>query len=152
MSAVLPTPADRLAASREHLRHALHDIAEPRRQRAASASGEASSTAWLDSLRSIPGAGILIDTLERWWSRHPLHVGTVVALATAKAVATPVARRHPIGLVLVALVLGALFAFSRPWRWAVKPALFAGLLPQLMLAALKKQPPPSRPPDRPHLP
>ena len=36
-----------------------------------------------------------------------------------------------LAMVLGAVVLGGVLAWSRPWRWILKPALFAGLLAQL---------------------
>ena len=37
-----------------------------------------------------------------------------------------------IGLMLVAGVAGAGLAWTRPWRWIFRSALFAGLVPQLV--------------------
>lgn len=64
----------------------------------------------------------------------------VIAATTADAVLEPVAQRHPWRLVLGAAALGGLLAWSRPWRWVVVPALFAGLVPQLLSAALRAPP------------
>lgn len=150
MSAVLPSPAERLAQTREHLRRALHDdSAAPRGAANDPVTGEPQAQSWLERLRSIPGAAIAVDAVGLWWTRHPMRVPMALALTTATSAARPLAQRHPLALVAGALVLGALFAWSRPWRWALKPALFAGLLPQLLLSALKAAPPQK---DRPNVP
>lgn len=148
MSAVLPPPA-RLALSRERLRQAMHDPAAAARADAGSPAEEPAA-GWLDSLRSIPAVAIVIEAVSKWWVRHPLHVATMVAADAAKAVVRPVARRHPWGLVLGAALVGGLIVWGRPWRWGFKPALFAGLLPQLLMTALEQQQ--RRPPDPPATP
>jgi hypothetical protein len=43
-------------------------------------------------------------------------------------------------LVLGALVLGGMLAWSRPWRWILKPALFAGLMAQLSAKLMAQVP------------
>lgn len=150
MSAVLPSPAERLAQTREHLRRALHDDSSPPRRAANDpVTGDPQAQSWLERLRSIPGAAIAVDAVGLWWTRHPMRVPVALALTTASNAARPLAQRHPLALVGGALVLGALLAWSRPWRWALKPALFAGLLPQLLLSALKAAPPQK---DRPKVP
>ena len=145
MSAVLPSAAERVALSREHLRQALHEAAAPRWPATDPLTGAPMATPWLDRLKSIPGAGIAIDAIGLWWSRHPAHVAVGVASHTADTVVRPIAQRHPLALVAGAFAVGAVFAWSRPWRWALKPALFAGLLPQLLLSALKEAPRSDRP-------
>jgi len=147
VSAVLP-PADRLAQSRERLRLAMHDPAAAERAAAGSRAAEPAA-AWLESLKSIPAVAIVIDAVSTWWARHPMRIATMVAADAAKAAVQPVAQRHPWGLVLGAAVAGGLIAWSRPWRWGVKPALFAGLLPQLLMTALEQQ---RRQPDPPAAP
>jgi hypothetical protein len=66
-----------------------------------------------------------------------------------------------LGAAGLALVLGAWVAHSRPWRWLVKPALWAALLPQIttllagapmgnwaeLLAALFREPAPETEPE-----
>lgn len=71
---------------------------------------------------------------------NPLRVAGMVVAEAAKAVLQPIAKRHPLGLVVGALLLGGLLAWSRPWRWFLEPALFAGLLPQLVSKAVAQLP------------
>ena len=80
----------------------------------------------------MPTVRLVIDTLRGWWVQHPLHAVALVAGEASNAVAKPLAQRHPLGIVLAAALIGAALAWSRPWRWILKPALFAGLLPQLV--------------------
>ena len=146
MSAVLPaggenqqSPAVRLARSRERLREALRDAAVTRRgASAARAAGPA--MAWLDSLKSIPGAGVIIEALSAWWARHPLRIAGSVAEDAANAAVRPFAQRHPLALVAGAMLAGVLFVWARPWHGLLKPALFAGLLPQLIARAMAQVP------------
>lgn len=125
----------RLALSRERLRLALQGLSaaqgDPTGRRT-----DAAAVQWLESVMSIPGASVVFDALRRWWARHPLRLASLLAADATKAVVQPLAQRHPLGLVFGALLLGAAIAWSRPWRWLVKPALLAGLLPQLFTRAL----------------
>jgi len=105
--------AQRLAASRERLRVSMT------RQPAAPDS-----------------TGPVLDALKDWWAAHPLHVAGVVASDAAKTLIGPLAQRHPIALVAGALVLGGLVIWAKPWRGILKPALLAGLLPQLLSKAM----------------
>ena len=137
----------RLLASREQLRLAWREARVPQGQRAlnamsaaeraasgsagTAASKQTPAAAWTDALRAVPGAAILLDALRGWWQQHPLRLYSVIAAEAGAAVAKPVAQRHPVALVGGAFVVGALLALSRPWRWIIKPALFAGLVPHL---------------------
>lgn len=141
MSAVL-TASDRLTLSRERLRQAMRDISAPPHQATQPGDGR-SATAWLDSLKSTPGASVVIEAVSSWWAQHPLHIAGTVVIDAAKAVLQPMAQRNPLGLVLGALLLGGLLAWSRPWRWILRPALFAGLLPQIVAKAIAHVPPQS---------
>jgi len=132
--------SERLAFSRERMREALRGRPP---SRSGEASGEAAagrSVSWFDQLTSLPMASIVIDAVSGWWARHPLRVAVVVGTNAAKALAQPIAERNPLGLVLGSAVLGAVVVWSRPWRWLLKPALFAGLLPQLLTQALAHLP------------
>ena len=150
MSAVLPSAAERVSLSREHLRQAMQPAAS--RQRAANdpLTGEPLAVPWLDRARALPGAAVTIDAVGAWWEHHPMRLPLTLAAKTATSLARPIAEKHPLRLVLGAAAVGGLLAWGRPWRWALKSALFAGLVPQLILSAMKK--PPVAPTDRPRLP
>ena len=142
--ALLQTPSARLSRSREQLRLALQGTAAA--VGANTRQARSSGTTWLDNLQAIPGASVVVEAVGSWWDKHPLRVTAIVAATAATAVLKPIAQRHPLGLVSGAFVLGGLFALSRSWRWrwAVQPALFAGLAQHLLLAALR---PPRPAPD-----
>jgi hypothetical protein len=143
MSAVLQTPSERLARSREQLRLSLQ--AAPALVADIDGTGAASTApTWLDALKSNPGTRVVIDVVSHWWAKHPLRLAAIVATTAATAAIKPIAQRHPLGLVAGAAVLGILIAWCRPWRWS-RPALLAGLLPQLLLAAVRAAPPQSDP-------
>lgn len=91
----------RLAASRERVRLALQ--AQQPASAAAAADGGAPAAAAADAV---------IDALRGWWTRHPLALVSMAALA------------------------GAMFVWSRPWRWLLSPLLIAGLLPRLITKAV----------------
>ena len=119
---------ERIELSRARLRAAM----TPAPVAASTTTAHVNPLAWLDRLKDQPVIAILVDTLQSWWLRHPLRAAAHVASETGNAVARPIAQTNPITLVAVAAVAGAVLAWSRPWRWAIKPALFAGLLPQLV--------------------
>lgn len=75
---------------------------------------------------------VLVEAISSWWQRHPLRVVTLIAKNTTRVAVQPLARRNPLGLAIGALALGAFVVWARPWRWILKPAIFAGLLPQLL--------------------
>ena len=158
-----PAPAIiRLALSRERLRLALGGSAMPNgasRQTSEPLTGPGfarpgvTSTdqpsagkpvpGWLESLLAMPMAQVLIDSLTDWWLRHPLRPVVVLAGATLTVAIKPVAQRHPFGLMAAALLAGGLIAWARPWRharWALRPALFAGLAQQLLSRTLAELP------------
>ncbi len=137
--APLMTASERLAQSRERLRQAMSGTSASRGT-ATKPGPSGSAPVWLDSLKLNPGARIVIAAVSAWWTQHPLHVVGTAAAASAKTAVQPLARRHPLGLVTGAVLLGGLIAWSRPWRWALKPALLAGLLPQLISQAMAQVP------------
>jgi hypothetical protein len=93
------------------------------------------------SLRSIPLAGLLLDSVSGWWSQHPVRlVATLVAASVASAV-RPVTQRHPRWSLFGALALGGLIVWARPWRFApLRRAVYAGFVPQLVSKVLSRLP------------
>jgi hypothetical protein len=129
---------ERLAASRQRLQIALAQTAEANRPRTVSSAH--APPAWMDELKAIPGVGIVVQALSTWWAKYPLNTASVMAFDAANAIAKPVATRHPVALVLAALAVGGMLAYSRPWRWILKPALLAGLMAQLSAKLVAQMP------------
>jgi len=138
----LPSPGERLAASRERMRAwMLHvDGRQERRRRAAAAAAEGRSPPWMDRLREVPFVGTLIEAVQAWWERHPLQPAVSLAHGVVRDTVAPMARRHPIAVVAGAFCVGAVLVRLRPWRWLVKPALFAGLTTQIITRVIASVP------------
>ncbi len=132
------SPSERLAISREAMRVAL--MGNSPLGRSQSGGLGASVPEWLVGLKSVPGADVIVDAALAWWAQHPFRTACLVAAEAAKSVVQPMAQRHPLGLVLGAVLVGALVVKTRPWRWLVTPALLAGLLPQVLSHAVSKMP------------
>jgi hypothetical protein len=133
---------ERLALSRERLRSTMMP-APPRSGSSASGIGssDGSFTANLaERLKELPGAAMVIDAVQTWWSQHPLRTATLVAGEASRKFAAPLAERNPMALIVGAVVAGALVAWTRPWRWILRPALFAGLLPAVASRFMRQLP------------
>jgi hypothetical protein len=146
-----PDAATRLAESRARLRAAMTVPPAPARSARAARPGRMATSALLDrglgllrglssKVRAVPAADVLIDAVETWWAAHPLHTAGAMAAEASKVYVQPIARRNPLALVSGAAVFGALFFLTRPWRWALRPVLLAGLLPQIVSQALRRAP------------
>ncbi|MEO7055183.1 MAG: hypothetical protein ABI281_13020 [Caldimonas sp.] len=135
------TASERLAASRSAMRGAMLDIVNPPK-RAPILGGRASSL--LDEMmakaRSMPGAAIVMESVSSWWRQHPLRAAGVLVDGATRVFVKPMAQRNPQTLIIGAAVVGALLALTHPWRWLLRPALFIGLLPQLLSQAMKHLP------------
>lgn len=115
----------RIEASRARLRLAML----PPLPDAKSAAGTTGS--WWSRISRIKTISAVVESFESWWANHPLRPVASVAVEASDAVIQPLAKRHPLALVGVAALAGAGLVWSRPWRWALRSVLFAGLLPQL---------------------
>ena len=94
----------------------------------------------LERLKALPGAALVLDSIEHWWAEHPLHAAGVVAEEASRRYVGPIARKNPIAVIVGGAVFGALLVASKPWRWLLRPALFIGLVPQIAAHALKRMP------------
>lgn len=130
-------PALRLQASRERLRDAMTPPPEPPAPPPAPPNAVQK---WLKSLSAVPVVGEVAEAVGSWWVRHPLRPVVRMANEAATAAAQPVALRHPALLMSGSAAVGALLVLSKPWRWALRSALFAGLVPQLASKVISKLP------------
>ncbi|WP_088283122.1 hypothetical protein [Ideonella sp. A 288] len=133
----LPSPVDRLARSREHLRAALRQASGIGAEESDPPSNEQDS-AWRQGLHSLPGGEAVAEAVGAWWAKHPMRIAVEVLAEALQSLLRPVAQRHPVGLVLGAMLTGALLAWGRPWRWILTPTLLATLLPQLFAKVTAK--------------
>lgn len=134
------SPVERLTLSRERLRAAMQPPPiKPHSHLLSESIGEFAKDL-VAHVRAMPGLGGLIEPIEAWWVRHPLRTASLVAAEASRKLTTPIAERHPLVLVFGAVLVGALLTLSRPWRWLVSPAVFAGLLPSLVSRTIRELP------------
>ncbi len=135
------TPVQRLNLSRAQISAVLQQRhAPPPASASAWRQAAPAAAALFDGLKAIPGVGVVADALAHWWAQHPLRSVVVLADGALQAVVTPLARRHPYTLAAGALLVGALLAWSRPWRLARRHGLLNGLGPALVAVAMARMP------------
>ena len=131
------TASERLEQSRERMRAWM----QSRRPRARPARGADEPPAeWLEKLRGNPLVASVIDAVQVWWAGHPLRKTLVVGEAALREGVAPVAKTHPLAVVVAALLVGALLARTRIVRRVLRPALFAGLLTQIASRLVERAP------------
>ena len=122
----MTTAVERIEQSRARLRAAMSPPPETPDD-----AGAARSESWLHKLGALPLVNAVVESVGTWWTQHPLRPVGQMAGEASTALIKPIAQRNPLALVLVAALVGAGLAWSRPWRWIFRSALFAGLVPQL---------------------
>lgn len=129
--------SERLVQSRERIRLALLELGS-RNEKKSPTDAKSFSDSLLNSLKTTPGANLLLSLVHEWWSRQPLRASLTLVYGTAQALLQPVAQRHPMVLVMGAAAAGALIVLTKPWRLISKPALLAGLLPPLVAQIMER--------------
>jgi hypothetical protein len=125
---------ERLSASRERLRHALHQVHSAK---TSGANPEGLLGGLLGQMQAEPGAGLMMNLLQAWWQQQPMRVGLLLAQEATTGLLQPIAQRHPYRLVLAAAAVGGLTVVVRPWRWIPVSGLLAGLLPKVLSQVMK---------------
>ena len=141
-STVVPTPQERLAASRKAIvRHMTRD---EKTLASSDEPYEIGDESGLTSNTSSFWPSALARAVRTWWRHHPVSM----AVDVAKPVVGRYAKGHPFTLLGVAALAGAAIVVTRPWR-----LLSVG---GILLAAIKSAAVPSvlmslfSPPDPPN--
>ena len=133
--AKLLPPQQRLEASRASLRVAMTPDPSLPAAKKAGLLGKLGLGASLDGALSHPLVATLRDTATQWWANHPWRPVIVVGLEAANQLAIPVARKHPLRLLGVAMLGGAILSRLKPWKWillSAGPTLALSMLPTLI--------------------
>jgi hypothetical protein len=86
--------------------------------------------------KHLTGNGLLLEAARYWWDTQPLLGNLKIAVRVIDEVSRPIAQRAPHGLVVGAAVVGALLAWSRPWRWVAGPVLAQMFAPRMVTKVL----------------
>lgn len=134
-ASLLP-PDQRLEASRAALRLAMQTKRGAATATGAPPTGRLGSIgAALGGVTGHPVIATLRDTVRQWWLTHPWRPALIIGAEAANQLAVPIARRHPLRLLAVALAAGAVLSRLKPWKWIVVglgPTLFVSMLPTLI--------------------
>jgi hypothetical protein len=80
------------------------------------------------------------EAINQWLADHPIKLASEVLGEATKSIVSPIAQRSPFLFVASAAVVGGLLVWSRPWSWLIKPAVLAGIVPQIISKALAYAP------------
>jgi hypothetical protein len=80
------------------------------------------------------------EAVNQWLADHPIKLASEVIGDVTKSVVAPIAQRSPVLFVASALAVGAVLVWSRPWTWLLKPAILAGVVPQVISKVLAYSP------------
>ena len=109
-STVVPTPQERLAASRKAIvRHMTRD---EKTLASSDEPYEIGDESGLTSNTSSFWPSALARAVRTWWRHHPVSM----AVDVAKPVVGRYAKGHPFTLLGVAALAGAAIVVTRPWR------------------------------------
>ncbi len=95
-------------------------------------------------------AAIFTELLNDWWRHHPLYPSANIATEAARRAIVPLIRRHPIAVLGVAAIAGAVLVQSRGWRWMVRPAVVAGVASQIVARRISQMQSTPAASDRPY--
>lgn len=124
-------PGAQLARTRQDIANWLkaHPVPPP---------ADTSNTAASTSPNVLAGL-LLIAIAERVLKRSaklPTETSTLTSLHHAKNVVQATTRKHPGWMLGLALLAGAGFAASRPWRWLAQKNIWLSVLSQLLMAGV----------------
>ena len=124
-----PDPAASLEASRARIRgHFLSTVS--RSAASDQTSAQRRTSLWMQILVDVVAMaqkGIPGQSFSAWWARLPLGPTLAAALGVVVDTWVPIAKRHPVRLVVCAAAAGAAIAWIRPWRWVTAAAAAATL-------------------------
>ena len=159
-AAVQAAPETRLAASRLAMRVAMlpdRPGSPPRSKALIDRLGLATP---VQTLVANPVVATLRDTVEQWWRTHPWRPFVLVGVEAAGQAMVPIARKHPMRVVGVAMLGGAVLSRWTPWKWILAstvPTVAVSMLPTLLSRVATRLPlslllklvgsPPARPKD-----
>jgi hypothetical protein len=120
-------PCVRLAANRARIRMHLRSTQSFSN---GNDQGKEQRTApnWVAALAAFANGGTPLESILAWWKTLPLGQAVDVFATAAQGALTPIAKRHPVRLMVGATLAGAAVAWIRPWRWMPAGAVAATLL------------------------
>lgn len=124
MTPIATDPCVLLEANRARLRLHLRETAG----QLGSATKKTQTPHWVAALAALAQGGTASDCILAWWKTLPLSRALDVVAHAAQDALKPVAQRHPVRLVVGALVAGAALVWLKPWRWVTAGAMAASIV------------------------